>query len=151
LTPSSVRKRNSGPSSRHSLPRSLSLEPLTNPSDRYLVVETRSNWTAIFANGLRVNDVYSSVSYLPRVLKSRGLHVGYAPDLSRIDRKDAIRKWGHTLFTLYGPADTNWENRIRNLSLWNDVGGWSFSESGEVQPFEGRDVQEEETPGPVHP
>jgi hypothetical protein len=45
----------------------LSLEPLTNPSDRYLVVETRSNWTAIFANGLRVNDVCSPVSYLPRV------------------------------------------------------------------------------------
>jgi hypothetical protein len=33
------------------------LELLTTPLDRYLLVETHSNWTAIFANGLRGNDV----------------------------------------------------------------------------------------------
>ena len=46
----------------------LSLEPLTTPPDRYLLVETTSNWTAIFANGLRGNDVASAVGYLPRIL-----------------------------------------------------------------------------------
>lgn len=30
------------------------LEPLTTPLDRYLLTETRTGWTAIFANGLRV-------------------------------------------------------------------------------------------------
>jgi hypothetical protein len=30
----------------------LSLEPLTTPLDRYLLVETASNWSAVFANGL---------------------------------------------------------------------------------------------------
>lgn len=113
-----------------------SLEPLTTPLDRYLLVETRSNWSAIFANGLRVNDVCSPVSYLPLVLNCRGLEVGYAPDQSKSDRKDLIRKWGHTLFALYGPSNTDWLNRIRYLSVSNDVSGWSFSESGEVQPFE---------------
>ena len=114
----------------------LSLEPLTTPLDRYLLVETRSNWTAVFANGLRVNDVFSPVSYLPLVLKCRGLEVGCAPDLSKSGRKDSVRLWGHVLFALYGPTNTDWLNRIRYLSVSNDVDGWSFSESGEVQPFE---------------
>jgi len=114
----------------------LSLEPLTTPLDRYLLVETKSSWTAIFANGLRVNDVCSPVSYLPLLLNCRGLEVGYAPDRSKSKRRDLIRKWGHTLFALYGPRNTDWLNRIRHLSVSNDVNGWSFSESGEVQPFE---------------
>jgi hypothetical protein len=112
------------------------LEPLTTPLDRYLLVETRSNWTAIFANGLRVNDVGSPVSYLPSVLKCRGLEVGYAPDLGHTDRKSGIRRWGHTLFALYGPEKTNRLNRIRYLHLWNDAEGWEFSSGGEVQSFE---------------
>ena len=76
----------------------LSLEPLTNPSDRYLLVETKSNWTAVFANGLRVNDVAAPTGYLPTVLNCRGLEVGYTPDLSKAKRKDSIRMWGNTLF-----------------------------------------------------
>jgi hypothetical protein len=112
------------------------LEPLTTPLDRYLLVETRSNWTAIFANGLRGNDVGSPVSYLPSILKCRGLEVGHAPDLSHTHGINAIRKWGHTLFALYGPEKTDWLNRIRYLSVWNDVGGWEFSSEGEVQSFE---------------
>jgi hypothetical protein len=118
----------------------LSLEPLTTPLDRYLLVETRSNWTAIFANGLRVNDLFNPVSYLPLLLNCRGLEVGYAPDRSGSKRKDSIRMWGHTLFALYGPTNTDWLNRIRHLSVSNDVSGWSFSESGEVQPFEEPDA-----------
>src|SRR6266446_7908132 len=59
----------------------LSLQPLTTPLDRYLLVETKSNWTAIFANGLRVNDVFSPVSHRPLRLNCRGLEVGYAMEL----------------------------------------------------------------------
>jgi hypothetical protein len=114
----------------------LSLQPLTSPLDSYLLVETKSIWTAIFANGLRSNDVFSPVSYLPLRLNCRGLEVGYAPDRSKSHRKDLIRVWGHALFALYGPRATDWLNRIRYLSVSNDVTGWSFSESGNVQPFE---------------
>jgi len=114
----------------------LSLQPLTTPLDGYLLVETKSNWTAIFANGLRVNDVFSPVSYLPLRLNCRGLEVGYAPDRSKSVRKDLLRVWGHALFALYGPSNTDWLNRIRHLSVSNDVSGWSFSESGDVQPYE---------------
>jgi len=108
--------------------------------DRYLLVETKSNWTAIFANGLRVNDVFSPVSHLPLRLNCRGLEVGYAPDRSKSDRKDLIRMWGHALFALYGPSNTDWLNRIRYLSVSNDVRGWSFSESGDVQQYEELDA-----------
>lgn len=114
----------------------LSLEPLTTPLDRYLLVETKSNWTAIFANGLRVSDVASPTGYLPTILNCRGLHVGHQPDFSKSKRKDLIRKWGSTLFTLYGPTETDWLNRIRHLHVSNDVGGWTFDEGGEVQSFE---------------
>jgi len=118
----------------------LSLQPLTTPLDRYLLVETKSNWTAIFANGLRVNDVFSPVSHLPLRLNCRGLEVGYAPDRSKSDRKDLIRMWRHALFALYGPSNTDWLNRIRYLSVSNDVRGWSFSESGDVQQYEELDA-----------
>jgi hypothetical protein len=118
----------------------LSLQPLTTPLDRYLLVETKSNWTAIFANGLRVNDVFSPVSHLALRLNCRGLEVGYAPDRSKSDRKDLIHVWGHALFALYGPGNTDWLNRIRHLSVSNDVRGWSFSESGDVQQYEELDA-----------
>src|SRR5438445_8325383 len=69
----------------------LKLEPLTTPLDRYLIVETRSPWTAIFSNGLRVNDVHSPVSYLPTVLKCRGLEIANVPDRSNTSPPDALR------------------------------------------------------------
>jgi hypothetical protein len=76
----------------------LSLEPLTTPLDRYLLVETMSDWTAIFANGLRGNDVASAVGYLPRTLNCRGLEVGYAPDRSKSKRSlCSVRPAGHGL------------------------------------------------------
>lgn len=114
----------------------LTLEPLTNPSDRYLLAETKSSWTAVFANGLRVNDVASPTGYLPMVLKCRGLEVGHTPDLSKSNGKDSIRMWGSTLFTLYGPNRTDWLNRIRHIHVSNDVGGWTFDNGGDLQPFE---------------
>lgn len=116
------------------------LEPLTTPLNRYLIVETGSQWTAVFANGLRGNDVTSPVSYLPRVLNCRGLEVGAAPDRSKSKRKDLIRLWGHVLFDMYGPEQTDWLNRIRAVQVWNDVGGWNFSQSGAVQQFEEPDA-----------
>src|SRR5947209_7360205 len=92
----------------------LSLEPLTTPLDRYLLTETRSRWTAIFSNGLRVSDVHSPVSYLPQLLRCRGLEVTCVPDRSKCNSKDALRVYGAVVFALYGPDQTNWINRIRS-------------------------------------
>jgi hypothetical protein len=113
-----------------------SLEPLTTPLDRYLLTETRSEWTAIFANGLRTNDVASPVGYLPTVLGTRGLGISCIPDRSSERGKDGLQIYGAVKFELYGPKDTDWLNRIRSISLANDVNGWEFTASGEVQPYE---------------
>jgi hypothetical protein len=37
---------------------------------------------------------------------------------------------------LYGPNNTDWLNRIRSISVANDVSGWEFVAQGEVQPYE---------------
>jgi hypothetical protein len=114
----------------------LSLEPLTTPSDRYLLTETRSGWSAIFSNGLRVNDVYSPVTYLPTVLKCRGLNIRCVPDRSKTTDKDEVQIYGAVEFSLYGPKRINWLNVIRSVSIANDVNGWQFAAEGEVQPYE---------------
>jgi len=115
-----------------------SLEPLITPPDRYLIIETRSNWNAIFSNGLRVNDVYGPVSYLPTVLKTRGLEASCTPDFSKTRRKDAIRIYGASSFALYGSEETDWLNRIRAISAANDAGGWSFSRAVKSSPMKKR-------------
>jgi len=114
----------------------LALEPLTTPQDRDLLVETDSRWTAIFSNGLRVNDVHSSVSYLPLLLKCRGLEVACVPDRSKCHAKDALQIYGAVVFTLYGQEQKNWVNRIRHISVMNDVAGWEFFAEGEIQSYE---------------
>jgi hypothetical protein len=119
------------------LPVALSrLEPLTTPLDRYLLVETRSNWSAIFSNGLRVNDVASPVGYLPTVLKCRGLNVASIPDRSDKAGRDGLQVYGAVTFTLCGPEKTDWMNRIRHVGVTKDVGGWEFAAQGEIQPYE---------------
>lgn len=119
-----------------SLPEALLvLEPLTTPLDRYLLIETRSPWSAIFANGLRVNDIFSPVSYLPQVLKCRGLNVVRVPDRSEIGAKDALQIYGAVTFSLFGPEKTDWLNEIRHVGVANDD-GWEFAATGEIQPYE---------------
>ncbi len=114
----------------------LALDPLTTPLDRYLLTETRSGWTAVFANGLRANDVYSPVSYLPTVLGCRGLEVACVPDRSNRAGRDEVQIYGAVKFALYGPDETDWLNTIRSISVTNDVTGWEFTAQGEAQPYE---------------
>jgi hypothetical protein len=114
----------------------LALEPLTTPLDRYLLTETRSGWSAIFANGLRTNDVHSPISHLPTVLGCRGLEIACVPDRSERADKGGIQIYGAVKFALYGPNKTDWLNRIRSISVTNDVSGWEFDANGEVQHYE---------------
>lgn len=114
----------------------FTLEPLTTPLDRYLLIETRSGWSAIFSNGLRVNDVHSLVAHLPTVLGCRGLEIACVPDRSDCADKDGLQIWGAVTFALYGSNNTDWLNRIRSIRVANDVTGWEFVAQGEVQPYE---------------
>jgi hypothetical protein len=121
-----------------SLPEALlRLEPLRTPTDRDLFIETQSGWTATFSNGLRVNSAFTGVSYLPKVLKCRGLDVACVPDRRNKAGRDGLQIYGVTVFTLYGPEETDWLNRIRHISLTNDAGiRRKFVAEGQVQPFE---------------
>jgi hypothetical protein len=114
----------------------LALELLTTPLDRYLLTETRSGWSSIFANGLRTNDVHSPVSYLPTVLGCRGLEVACVPDRSDCVGRGGLQIYGAVKFALYGPNKTDWLNRVRSISVTNDASGWKFAAQGEVQPYE---------------
>ena len=108
----------------------LRLEPLTTPQDRYVLIETHSSWTAIFSNGLRVNDVGSPVAHLPTILKCRGLEISCVPDRSDRHAKDGLQIYGGVVFTLYGSEKTAWLNRIRHVGVTKDVGGWEFTAGG---------------------
>lgn len=114
----------------------LALEPLTTPLDRYLLTETRSGWSAIFANGLRTNDVHSPVTHLPTILGCRGLEIACVPDRSNCTGTGGLQIYGAVRFALYGPNETDWLNRIRSISVTNDVDGWQFAAQGEVQSYE---------------
>lgn len=37
---------------------------------------------------------------------------------------------------VYGPKQTDWLNRIRDIRLYHDIGGWHFEQAGEPLPFE---------------
>jgi hypothetical protein len=75
------------------------------------------------------------VSYLPTVLKCRGLEVVCVPDRSR-NPKAEFQVYGAVAFTLYGSENTDRLNRIRHVAVTNDVGGWEFAADGEIQPYE---------------
>src|SRR6202142_2497196 len=78
----------------------VELEPLQSPQNRYLLVETGSAWTAIFANGLRANDVASPVAQLCKALGCRGLEITCIPDRSEFAGRDGLQIYGAVVFTL---------------------------------------------------
>jgi hypothetical protein len=115
----------------------LRLQPLQTPQNRYLLVETKSQWTAVFNNGLRTADVSSAVGHICKVLKCRGLEVRCVPDRSHLEsKKDALQIYGDTQFNLVGPQATDWQNRVRTVRAMNDGGTWKFISEGTVQPYE---------------
>jgi hypothetical protein len=113
------------------------LEPLQSPQNRYLILETKSPWTAVFSNGLRTADVTSAVLHLCQVLDTFGLEVTCIPDRSQLEREgEALRIYGAVGFTLSGSKKTDWLNRVRHVSAMNDGGNWIFDAEGEEQPYE---------------
>jgi hypothetical protein len=59
------------------------------------------------------------------------------PDRGNKAGKDGLQIYGATVFTFYGPEETDWLNRIRHISLTNDAGNRrKFVAEGQVQPFE---------------
>jgi hypothetical protein len=112
------------------------LEPLQTPQNRYLVLDTKSRWTAVFNNGLRTSDLAGPVGHLSDKLNCRGLEISCIPDRSYVNQKDAVRTFGSVSFKLFGPGPTDWLNRIRTVAAMNDGGKWIFISEGLPQPYE---------------
>ena len=112
------------------------LEPLTTPPTKVLLMETRSQWTAFFNNGLRTSDPESPVGHLCRIIPCRGVVVHCCPDRSQTGNRDPLRIYGIVSFRLFASHKTSWLNQERAVLAMNDGGSWLFSADGMQQPFE---------------
>jgi len=112
------------------------LEPLTTPPTKVLLMETRSNWTVFFDNGLRVSDPESAVGHLCAVKPCRGIVVHCSPDRSEVTDRDALRIYGIVSFRMFATHQTAWLNQERAVVAMNDGGSWLFSTEGAEQGFE---------------
>ncbi len=124
-------------------PRAQSLEALlrqlcplvTVERTKYLFLPTQSErWTAYFDNGANGGDPATVMSVLAERMGCNGVRVCVQQDT--IEKGGAF---GATIFELYGPAQTNFLNHVRGISVANDGGRWTFDTNGEVQPFERTD------------
>jgi hypothetical protein len=123
---------------RASLPEMLdSLLPLTSvDSLRKIYVQTNSEWTAYFSNARRGADIVTPISYLARTIGCLGVRAGHTPN-SLKGAKDARKgRYGATTLEIYAPYNTEWINTLRAVQSMNDGGRWSFTATGEMQPFE---------------
>jgi hypothetical protein len=106
------------------------LEPLSAPLFRRLWVETTApRWpTAYFDGFINGTDAFPPVSYLAQRLGGEGLILGLQPQ--------SPRSYGAASIALYGPAPTDWLNRVWSVGAVNDGGRWTWERSGAPQPFE---------------
>lgn len=112
------------------------LDPLDRGSQRVLFMNTRSDWTACFDNGVRGGNPATFVGELSRQLKCRGVTVGCIPNT--LSRGDDAKPgtWGALKFMLFAPEERDFLNIERSVSIINDAGGWEFNSIGVVQAFE---------------
>jgi hypothetical protein len=111
------------------------LEPLTTGVyPRELLITVGSEWVAYFSCSLIGTDGSTRARYLARKLMCSGVAIRLQ---AYHDSHGSSRgNWGGVHFELFGPRDTEFVNDIRAIALGRDHSAWSFTEAGEVQPFE---------------
>lgn len=116
------------------------LAPLTiAPRRRFLLVPTRSAWTAYFDNYLNGTDASGPIGHLTLKCKCSGLLIDATPDtMGTKSLYDKTRRgvYGASIFELYGPEKTEWLNVVRTVYAANDGGRWKFLASGTPQSYE---------------
>ena len=115
------------------------LEPLTGGSVPRELLVTAGQWTAYFDCSLRGTDAAPPISYLARQLRCRGVAITSQP---HTEGMPGIRdgRYGAVQFQLFGPAQTDWLNYVRTLSVTYDGSRWEFDASGIPQEFEEPDA-----------
>ncbi len=106
------------------------LLPLTSVERRrYLLISTRSDWTAFLDNGHQGTDVFSPLSYLAEKLSCEAVRATYVPE-------GRGKQYPAVIFELYGPNRSEFLNYVRSIAVAYDGKKWAFAAEGEVQPFE---------------
>jgi len=108
------------------------LFPVAAPSDREMVVETRSTWTAYFDNSLISGDATSRVGVLCEVFECRGVAVACVPHRQPVGGRGV---YGAVTFDMFAPHRTHFLNYLRSVRLVNND-RWEFHTDGPQQPFE---------------
>jgi hypothetical protein len=104
------------------------LLPLTSVERRrWLLIPTGSGWTAVFDNGWRGGDA-AGLSLSAKKLGCRAVRVVAVPD--------GGGQCGARIFELYGPAETDFLNYQRTISVANDGGRWRLDRGGTPLPAE---------------
>jgi len=112
-----------------------SLLPLTSVLvRRYLLVATRSRWTAYFDNGWRGTDARLPVSGVALRSKCMGMRAVANP--AAWDGQKRPVRWPSVMWEVYGPEPNPILNHVRTLVAANDGGRWKFTQNGEPFPFE---------------
>jgi hypothetical protein len=102
---------------------------------KFLFIPTTSKWTAYISNGYRGTDP-SVIGYLAERLQCRTIWIVANPHTLQKTGIPRRGRQGALIFELYGPAQGEWLNLIRQIRLDNNAGKWEFEQSGEPLSFE---------------
>ena len=101
---------------------------------RFLVLPTRSRWTAVFDNSEPYHS-YDAIARLATNLRSRAVHFCHVPDMHRKPEG----RYGSTKFSVFSPDGAPPEARggpERLVYAINEGGRWTFLAHGTPQPYE---------------
>ena len=104
-------------------------------SDKFVLISTSSNWTAILDNGYRGTDPLT-IGYLAEKLNCLACWIVARPHSMKSIGFTREGRQGALIFELYGPKHTEWLNLLRQVRLEYTQGKWEFSEFGKPLPFE---------------
>jgi hypothetical protein len=114
-----------------------SLDPLSAPRTRELVLETRSGWTALFDNSIGGGDPGGFCSDIVRVQQCHAVWVSCSPSTIKRVGEKWVGEYGGVQFVYMKPDPTDPDDYLsRSIGLTNDGNRWEFEQLGEVQPFE---------------
>jgi hypothetical protein len=106
------------------------LLPLSSVMRRRLFVQTASDWTVCYQNGIRGSDPFPAMSFLARQLSVLAMRVCASPPGAT---------WPAVIWEVYAPPSLGGSEPLGyrgSIAAANDGGPWVFSQSGEPFPFE---------------
>jgi hypothetical protein len=113
----------------------LSLQPVRDPWNRMLFVQTSEKWTALFCNGFRVADVSSSTAVLAARLRVSGIYYASCPSF-RASAGGSSEQQGALKFAYYGRSSGASLTPERTVHLLQEDAKWRFSQQGVPMTWE---------------